>query len=154
MYLSIWYSIHSSDKWMFLLLRTEHTFFSAFLPNPVAYSLFTIPNLYAKKAVALNCKIVLHTIKRLPSSLWDPWCVGMWRYIYILSLPVLFTFSLSCCPFIVELLSGCSICLIEFSNDYMVLTTNMSAEMPHVSENSGPTGFYILQKQEGECRIK
>lgn len=56
---------------MFLLLRTEHTSFNAFLPNPILYSLFSVSNHYAKaclKTFVPNSKIELHPIELLPSS--------------------------------------------------------------------------------------
>lgn len=58
-------------------------------------------------------------------------------------------------PTVFHLLSGSSVCLIWFSNDWCIfLTTDMSAGMPPVPENLGPTGLYILLKQEWKCRIK
>lgn len=50
------------ERWMFLLLRTEHTFFKVFLPNPILYSylvwLLIMPGLIWKHLfliVKMNC---------------------------------------------------------------------------------------------------
>lgn len=100
---------------MFLLLGTEHTSFNAFLPNPISYSLFTVPNHYAKPH--LKTVVVMVKLNCAPLSC----CLAAFEILGGLGCGDTSTFPL--CQFflsflsnaissVFQLLSDCSICLI------------------------------------------
>lgn len=71
------------ERWMFLFLRTEHTFFKVFLPNPILYGyliwLLTMPGIIWKHLcliVKINCAPSTPALQLLRSSVaWVGPCV-------------------------------------------------------------------------------
>lgn len=143
---------------MFLLLRIEHT--SCRHSFPVQFYILYLLCLIIMLRLVWKQLFLIVKLNCAPLSS----CLAAFEILGGLECGDASTFSLcqfllsflsNAIPSVFQLLSGSNVCLIQFPDDgCVVLTTDLSAGMPPVSENLGPEGLCILLKQEEKCRIK